>query len=484
MSAFAPALPVDHRDVRRTSPRRRPRLGLGLLLAVVLAFAAFSLSRMLPPQPYGLAEDWRVFYAAGSVIHGGGNPYNAAVIHDAEQVADRYPTAQTAIDDFANPPIVGWVLQPFSLMPFWISFVLATAFSLAAAATALFLWLRRWGWSGPARWAIVGLFSWPVLLGVYNGQFDLVLLSLAVASMALAIRRHPVAAGAVCMAAVVVKPHILWPLPILLTAAQLPRRRAAVQCIGAAAATALAAILGGELLMPGSTSAFLTHLAGFGSRIATTQPDLAGLPAMVQHLPLGGVLAAGITLAGGAATLAFAVFWSTDHRALALSADRRVALGVGVGLVTWLVASPYSHPNDDVLLFPLLALVLGADAVGATDRNVARAAAGCALLTAAFILSPYTGGALTVGAAILLWRHRMRVGRDGVAAASLVALALLPAVWPFHLLAVSLTPLAVLLLAIAAVTLVRATLAGQPAAGEATDRASIMPALGTRPEPT
>jgi hypothetical protein len=458
VSELAPTLAASRGGVARSRVRTPPRLGLGILFAVVLAFAAFSMSRMLPPQPYGLADDWRVFYAAGAVVHAGGNPYDAAAIHPAEQAAQHYKAVQPSLDDFADAPIVGWTLQLASLMPFWASYGLFAALSIIAAAIALYVWLRRSSWRAPTRWTVAALVSWPMLLGVYSGQFDLVLLALTIAAMWLSIRRHPAAAGAVCMAAMVIKPHILWPLPLLVAVAQLPRRGAALQCAGASAATGLAALVGGELLMPGSTSAFVSHLVSFGSRISTSQPDLAGLPGLLQHLPFGAVLAGVVAVLGAGATIAFACFWGLDHRALTLSPERRVAIGVGVGLAIWLVASPYSHPNDDILLFPLIAVLVGANAPGATDHRVFRAFGACAVVVAGFIVSPYVGAAIVVVATAMLWRARREVGPQGVAVAALVAFALLPMVWPFHTVPVSLTPLAVLLVLIAAAAMVRTTL--------------------------
>jgi hypothetical protein len=337
---------------------------------------------------------------------------------------------------------------------------------MIAAGIALFAWLRRWGWRGSAPWAVLALLSWPALLGVYSGQFDLLLLALAIAALALSMHRHPGLAGTVCTAAALIKPHILWPLPLFLAVAQLPDRRAAVRCAVAAAATAGAMVAGGEILMPGSTARFLSHLFAFGGRVATVQPDLAGLPGMFEHLAGGGVVAAAVTALGAAATLGFAGYWALSRRALALAPDTRTALGVCAGLALWLVATPYAHPNDDVLLFPLLALVLGADAVNIRQRDLAWALAAAAVLVTGFVVSPLAGSFLTVAAAVALWRGRDRAGHSALPAAALVAIAILPMVWPFHALVVSLTPLAVLLVAVAGASLVRKVLGDPVSAGD------------------
>ena len=455
MSVLSPARGADRGERAGIAERGgAPRLARGALAVVVLCFAAFSASRMFPPQPYGLADDWRVFYAAATVTAHGGSPYDPALIHPAEQAADHYASVQPSLDDFVNLPIVAWALRPLTALPFWAAYGLAAGLGIVAAATMLMAWLRRLGWRRRTAWTAAALLSWPALLGVYSGQFDLLLLAAMVGAMMLTMRGRSGLAGALCAAAVVVKPHILWPLPLLLAAAQLPDRRGAARCLGAAAATAALAVGAGELLMPGTTSAFLTHLLAFGGRIADVQPDLAGLPGMVERLPGGGMLAAGIAAAGVILTVAFAAWWGLSARALAVAPRLRGPLGVCAGMAIWLVATPYAHPNDDVLLFPLLALVLGAGAAGARQRDLARALAGCAALVAAYVVAVPAGMVVTLVLAAALWRARAR--RSALAAAALVSLAILPMAWPFHVLPVSLTPLAVIAVAAAGGALVRA----------------------------
>ncbi len=455
---LAPATGVDGRRAGRPRQRFQPRLALGILSVLVVCFAAFAVLRMFPPQSYGLADDWRVFYAAAAVVHSGGSPYDPALIHAAEQGADHYRVVQPSLDDFANLPIVAWALQPLTVMPFWVSYALSAAFGMAAAGIAMYVWLRRWGWRGAGRWTVLALLSWPALLGVFSGQFDLLLLAILLGSMTLSLRRRPGFAGAACMAAALIKPHILWPLPLLLAASQLPDRRAAGRCLVAAAATAVGIVGGGEILMPGATSAFLSHLLAFGGRISSVQPDLAGLPGMFEHLPGGGIIATALTVLGMVGTIGFACFWAVSGRARSVVPDLRLALGVGVGMAIWLAATPYAHPNDDVLLFPLIALLVGADACGIHQRDLVWALAGSVLLVAGFVVSPLVGSVVTVVLAAIMWRRWTGIGHPGIAACAVVALAILPMVWPFHVLAVSLTPLAALIVAVGGVSLARRTL--------------------------
>jgi putative flippase GtrA len=453
VTILAPAPDVGGRHAGRSGLRAHPRLALGVLAVLVICFAGFAVSRMFPAQPYGLADDWRVFYAAAVVVHHGGNPYDAATIHAAEQSVDHYAAVQPALDNFANLPVVAWALQPLTLLPFWVSYALAAALGTLAAGIAMYHWLRRWGWQRARTWTVLAVLSWPALLAIFSGQFDLLLLALLLGGMTLYLRRRPGLAGAVCTAAMLIKPHILWPLPLLLVASQLPDRRAAIRCALAAAATALGMVGGAELLMPGATGIFLAHLLAFGGQIASAQPDLSGLPGMVEHLPGGSAIAATVTGLGTVAILGFAGFWAVSARARSLVPDMRVALGVGIGMAIWLVATPYGHPNDDVLLFPLIALLVGADASGTRQRDVAWALAASIVLIAGFVVSAALGSILVIAVAAAVWRRWPDVGQAGLAAGSLVAIAILPMIWPFHVLPVSLTPLAALTVAAGGVTL-------------------------------
>ena len=395
----------------------RTRLLLGALLAFVVAFAVFALSRILPPEPYGLADDWRVFYAAGTLVQHGVSPYDPAAIHAAEQAAQHYPAVQPSLDDFADLPVVGILLRAVVWLPFWLSFAVFTALGAVLAALALRAWLRADGWRGAAPWLAGAMLSWPALLGFFSGQFDALLLAGAVGSLLLMRRRSPWAAG-VCTAVVLLKPHLLWPLPLLMVAAWAPDRARAWRFLAASAATLAGGAAVGFALVPGSGQ-FFSHLLGFGSRVSAVQPDLAGLPGTVQHLPGGGVVAALVTAAGAGLVLALAVA-ALRPRLRALSHAQRVAIPL-IGLGLWLACAPYAHPNDDVLLFPLLALVVGVDGARLRSSSSARIA--------------------------------------------LASLAVLPTVWPFHVLTVPVTPIAVTALAIAGVVYLRQLASASDRAG-------------------
>ena len=167
------------------------RVLLGSLLVVCTGFAAFALVHMFPPAPYGLADDWRVFYAAAQVIAHGGNPYDPATMHAAEQTAQHYSAVQPSLDDFADLPIVGLFLRAFSWLPYWWSYAVFTALGMVVAGASLRLWIRELGWPRRVSWVLGALCSWPLLVGVLSGQFDLLLLGATVAALVLMRRDRP-----------------------------------------------------------------------------------------------------------------------------------------------------------------------------------------------------------------------------------------------------------------------------------------------------
>src|SRR5438552_14109864 len=99
---------------------------LGALFVFVVAFAVFAVASILPPAPYGLADDWRVFYAAAHAVQQGGNPYDPATIHAAEQAAQHYRVVQPSLDDFTDLPLVAVLLGAVAWLPYWWSFALFT----------------------------------------------------------------------------------------------------------------------------------------------------------------------------------------------------------------------------------------------------------------------------------------------------------------------------------------------------------------------
>ena len=429
---------------------------LGALLVFVVAFAIFAVAHILPPAPYGLADDWRVFYAAAHVVQHGGNPYDAATIHAAEQAAQLYPKVQPSLDDFTDLPIVAVLLGAVAWLPYWLSFAVFTGLGALLAGIALRAWTREAGWDHAGLWLLAAMCSWLMLLGFFSGQFDALLLAGVVASLLLMRRNAAWLAGA-CMVVVLFKPHLLWPLPLLLFAAWSDDHRRAWRFAAAAGITIAGGAAAGFVVVPNS-SAFFGHLFGFGGRVNAVQPDLSGIAGLLVRLPHGALIGAAVGVAGGIAVIALAWLATRDARLRGTSGESRALVPL-VGLAVWLACTPYAHPNDDVLLYPLVVMLVGERGALLDGHRLQLALLAALAALAAFLSTPALGYALLVLGAGLLIALRGRVQVSTIAGLALAALAVLPAIWPFHVLNVSLTPVAVSLTALAGWLQLRARLA-------------------------
>lgn len=434
--------------------RRLRILVLGVTLGCVLGLAVYSLLREFPARPFGVADDFRMFFAAAELVGRGINPYHLGALQVAEQAAHHYPTPNPTRDTFVDPPVVARLLLPLSHLPFWISYALFSAIGAALLLLTLTLLARDLGWRQTTTLAAGVILSWIGLLGFLDGQFDALLLAALVGSMLLAWHERSLAAGAV-LAVILLKPTLLWPAPFFLFLALWPDRGRALRF-----AAGFLGIGGIGVLACWPWLGAWWHQLGAFAGAGSQQPDLAGLPGLLGAAPASWHLGTGVTapvtlLVIGLALLAMAVFgaWmslSSDWRRV--SPVGRVCWAVALSVGIWLLATPYAHPNDDLLLLPLFMLTVGRDSRRVHGPGLALSAAAMALLLltwpAAVVPWPL---ALTVFGllAVALWMRRTEIRLTGFGAGlCLMSLAVLPPVWNFHLLPVGLTPVAVLIVVV------------------------------------
>ena len=421
-------------------------------LGCALGLAVFALVHFFPPRPAGLASDYRVFYAAAELAGRGGNPYHLGPLQAAEQAAHAYPSFNSVLDSFVDPPIAAWVLVPLSRLAFWVSYGLFSALSVALIAVTLTFLARDLGWRHTTILAASVIVSWIGLLGLLDGQFDALLFAALAGSMLLAWHQRSLAAGCV-LAVTLLKPTLLWPVPIFMFLALWPERERALRF-------ATGFVLVGALFLLASWSLIGSwwHQVGvFAGRIGTRQPDIAGLPGLLRAAPHSWGIASGVNdpatlllvAAGLAVMVAFGVWMmvSPDWRRVSLVG--RIAWAVALPVGIWLAVTPYAHPNDDLLLLPLFMLTVGRDA-----RRVHGLGLGLAVVVLVLFLLIWPSGVVpwqlgllafaVLGVGLWHWRTDVRLTGFG-AGLCVMALATLPPVWAFHLLAVGLTPVAVLL---------------------------------------
>lgn len=451
---------LDQSRLEELLDRRSRRLrAMVLLLAMGLSMgvAIYALTTLVPPRPYGLASDFRVFFAAAKIVAGGGNPYHSGALAAVEQAAQHYPPQrlQPVLDSFAYLPVAATILGPLTIVGFWPSYILFTVIGLLALLVVTAFLARDLGWRRIGTLEFGVAVCWIVVLGFTFGQFDALMFAALGGAMLLAWHDRPLPAGLV-MGLFWIKPDLLWPAPFFLFLALLPRRGQAFRFAAGFAATSVICVSVHADLLP----AWWGALRGFAASVAGGQPDLAGLPGLLGAAPKGSDLGTGMLAPGTLAVIAaalvsmgvFAVWMMTSSDWMRVSVVGRVAWGAGLPVAIWLAATPYAHPNDDLLLLPLLMLTVGRDA-----RRVHGRGLGLALLVLVWFLLiwpseviPWPVGLLALaGLAIFLWRRRTDVSLTGFGAGlCLLALATLPAVWMFHPLRVGLTPVAVLVLVV------------------------------------
>lgn len=435
--------------------RRLRILILGVSVGSSLGLAVYAWTRLLPPRPYGLADDFRVFYAAARMLAEGRDPYRLGALQLVEQQVTHYPQLQPTLDRFPYLPITATVLEPLTRLPFWVAYGMFSGIGVVALVVTMVLLGRDLGWTKNAALAFGVVISWISVLGFSSGQFDALMVAVVAGAMLAAWHERPLVAGLV-LGLMWIKPDLIWPAPIFLflalRGAGRPHRWFA---LGWLLTSALCLASSPQWLI-----AWAHALRTFAQGVGGAQPDLAGLPGLLGAAPrqwgLGsGLLAPGTLVVVALALLAMGVFalWmmlGDDWRRV--SQVGRISWGVALPLAVWLAATPYAHPNDDLLLLPLFLATVGRDA-----RRVHGQGLALALSVTAWLLLIWPAGVVPWGVGLLvmaalagvLWYWRTDVRLTGFGAgACVLTLALLPAVWPFHLLKVGLAPVAVMVLVV------------------------------------
>ena len=185
-------------------------------LAAVLALL-FEIPRLLPiivSKPE--ATDFRRFYAGALV----GMRYGWPHIYDVDRLREvSLPLGPgVGADAFSlfnmNPPIVMWVLVPFTLLPLAAALTVWSVVNVASFIGASRLVFPRGGFT----WATVLLVSlavWPSVFSLERGQMEPIVYSLAVLSLWTAERGQQRWAGILLALATAFKPQDVYLLPVV-----------------------------------------------------------------------------------------------------------------------------------------------------------------------------------------------------------------------------------------------------------------------------
>lgn len=349
-------------SANRSGLAQRARLYLALAPMVVLVVAWLwtvyvALVQFNPgPNGAGMGTDFAIFYSGAQVMRDGENPYDHRLLYQTESSFMRQEhlpmTREGHIVLAGNPPLFFWALQPLTRLPFQPAALGWIASMWVLSALGLLGALRYFGWRRRIIPCLLFLALPQVILGAYDGNVDGLVFAGIGGSLAL-LRRHPVAAGMVAALAWL-KPQVALPVVLLMVlfhSAQWKRYAA-----GFLAATAGLSGLTAALAGPGSFGRWMGGLTGF-SQATAVEPKLASLVGVyAQWAPSTVRLGLEVCLLLTAIVATAAMRWRTWRL------GELTVLAVGWLWTWWMLATPFAHYYDEILLaVPLLAL-MGRDA--------------------------------------------------------------------------------------------------------------------------
>jgi hypothetical protein len=340
--------------------RQRQGVTRAVLTALValLLIVSLTITPREPPRYSTLGVDFLAFYAAGLTLGHGHDPYNQRYLGatEAQLHSIGNPHQGIGLNPYANPPLFAWAMRAFTGVAAPGAFAIWFALMVIALLVALVLMARSYAVRGRG-WAVVLFAATPApVWALYFGQqTPLLLLSLAGAVAALR-RSRPTLAGVV-LSACWIKPHLLLPLVVVI-AALLARRLALSFLLGFCGSSALLTIA--SLFLTGSRlSGAWAHTLLFRSSTIATQPvvsSLAGLYLGAIGRPWSVLLP--VLLAG--LWLAFVALLVRQARRTGVAPGDDAWLSVvSSALCAWLLATPYAHPADLVLVGVALPVLLG-----------------------------------------------------------------------------------------------------------------------------
>jgi hypothetical protein len=300
--------------------------------------------------------DFSHTYAAVRVLSFGHNPYDYHRLSHAQHAL--LSQAGLPVQPQSTALLVGtstfylWLLRPIISLPFQM---VAIAWMLSTYALIGFVFLallRHFGWRRRGLPAIMFLVSPAAALGIFYGNM-IALTFAAVAGAFPLLRRYPILAG-IILSISVLKLQVGLPLVGLIVLFHAPHKGRVVA--GFLAAFFARQLLTTVVLGPEYQKWWLQSLLNFSTTMQL-QPNLASLTGLyayaLPHTPRMILEIASIAFVG---TLTLAFWWKVRARGT-VPLQRS-----GWLWFLWILATPYAHFIDEVLLvIPVVALV-GRDA--------------------------------------------------------------------------------------------------------------------------
>lgn len=337
---------------------------------LVTALVVFYLTLWSMRQTLGIGVDYADFRAASIVLAHGGNPFDMAQLWRQENTLYNVPlhlhpsdAGYYQVDEYRNPTLFAVLLTPLARLPFMQGFFIYSVGVILLTIAGVWLTLRALGWT---RWRVpavgIALVSPCVFLSVWYGQQSTLLL-FAFGAALYALRRDRPGLAGMLLALGWVKPHLL--IPIAVIAPLMLSWRACLRWYGGfCAATALGAVLTIVVTGPSSIVLWLRALAGYTGytsvadvakvdQIQNYLPSISGTALVLMSHPWNKLVAVAVMLLGVGLLVCGALYIRRHVVA--------PEIGLCVLMALWLLFTPYVHTNDDLLVFPALAVAWGRD---------------------------------------------------------------------------------------------------------------------------
>jgi hypothetical protein len=363
---IAPDLHVVTSAVPGRRRGRQPHMVLAPLM-IILASLVVLLSTVggaFKGGPSGLAfeADFAMFISAARITEQGGNPYDHTLLLRTDQAmlsGQHLPlTKEHALVRVGNPPLFFWLLEPLTRFRFQAVAFAWMVFMCMASVLGFLAALRYLGWKKWLVPVLVFALMPQVLLGPYYG--NVICLVFAGIGLALAsAKRHPVTAG-VLLTLALLKPPVALPIALLVVLFH-PGQRTRI-LIGFGVTTAALCILTVFALGWNSLSWWMSAMVGYSNNVKMW-PDMVSLSGLyVRTTGAHTRLALEVLCLTVATGLTLKAWWDTRSRT-----EPPLFLFAWLSFV-WLLATPYAHPFDEVLLAVPMLILLGRDGYRITWR--------------------------------------------------------------------------------------------------------------------
>jgi hypothetical protein len=338
------------------SPRRIYAVVAPLLVLLILWVYLFNGEGAFKGGPGGraFAGDYTMFVSAAQVLKSGADPYNPSVLYSAEaRMMHRLGRSMTTGSQksqvrVGNPPLLYWAMRPLTGASF-VPAALASLLGLYVLSAVGFLaTLRYFGWNKTVLPTFIFLLMPQVVLGAFYGNPIGIVFAAIGLSVPLS-RRHPALAGALLSLAWL-KPPVALPIVLLLGLfhVRTPRAFAAGFWVASLGLLLLTIVTAGAPSM----GLWIHGLLRYSNDMAI-QPDVISLDGLyVRWMPTTPRLALeSLTLVAAVAVTAYV--WKTKR------SEETAFFSMAPLWLMWMLASPYGHFFDEILLAVPVVAYLG-----------------------------------------------------------------------------------------------------------------------------